>query len=130
MYRFEKKKKLRRALYSRPSIALIILVIVFMASATWSWLEKYQESQTNREIAEREYRELKAREEMLTEEVAALKTERGIEEEVRSRFGYVKEGEGVIVVIDDKTNTQNSLTIDKPTGIIGGVWESILSLFK
>ena len=51
-------------------------------------------------MARDESNQLKQREYNLKEKVQALKTERGVEEEVRNKFGFVKEGEEVIVIVE------------------------------
>lgn len=45
--------------------------------------------------------ELEGREESLREEIERLSTERGIEEEVRSKFEVGKEGEEVVIIVDN-----------------------------
>ena len=50
----------------------------------------------------------------MTEEIARLDTERGVEEEVRNKFEVSKEGEGVIVLLDKK---EEEVKIDKKKGL-------------
>ena len=56
----------------------------------------------NRKIAENKVRELEEDKEKLSANIAKLKTESGIEETIREKFGLVKPGEDVIIIVEDK----------------------------
>ena len=56
----------------------------------------------NRKIAENKVQELELEKEKLSSDIAKLKTEKGIEENIREKFGLAKEGEGMIVIVEDK----------------------------
>ena len=45
---------------------------------------------------------VRARENSLKAQIISLKTERGVEEELRGKFRVVKNGEGVIIVVDQE----------------------------
>ena len=51
---------------------------------------------------------LQARDKMLSAEIERLKTETGVEQEIREKFNLVKEGEEVIVVVDKDTEADSS----------------------
>ncbi len=126
---FERKRKLRKSIYSRPSIILLFLVTVFLATGLPGWYEKYSESAENRAQAERALAKLSEREIRLTEEIKALQTERGIEEEIRKKYGYAKEGEREIIVIDDTVPSDNAPEFEEPN-IFQRLWTSVVSIFE
>ena len=49
---------------------------------------------------------LKARAEVLEGDIEHLQSDRGLEEELRSRFDVAKEGEQVIIIVEDYDDTQ------------------------
>ena len=63
--------------------------------------EKERDTRLKR-IEQREIlNELEGRESSLREEIERLSTERGIEEEVRSKFEVGKDGEEIIIIVDN-----------------------------
>ena len=46
--------------------------------------------------------DLQKQKDKLSASISDLKTENGVEENIREKFGLVKEGENVIIVVDDK----------------------------
>ena len=69
-----------------------------------------QATRENRKIAENKLAELQKKREIFTADVAKLNTESGIEDSIREKFPVVKEGEGLMVVVDEKNTS-----IDKST---------------
>jgi cell division protein FtsB len=62
------------------------------------------ETSKNREIAELKVTELQEAKKELTYDIENLKTNQGLEENIREKFGLAKEGEGLIIVVDNKEN--------------------------
>ena len=65
-------------------------------------MAKLGETSKNRQISEMKVVELKEFKEKLSYDIEKLKTDEGLEESIREKFGLIKEGEGLIVVVDDK----------------------------
>ena len=63
-----------------------------------------KEAAENKKNILEELGKLKAREDNLTAQVERLSTPEGIEESIREKFRVVKEGEGLIVIVNDKTD--------------------------
>lgn len=63
---------------------------------------KLQKTAKNKEMAEAKVLELRKTKESLSAEISALETEEGLEENIREKFGLAKEGEELIVVVDEK----------------------------
>jgi cell division protein FtsB len=83
---------------------------------------RYNEAAVARAGAEAQVKDLKQREADLTAMTKRLSTDRGMEEELRHRYGVAKEGEGVIDIVA-ATNT-TPVTTPK-----GGVIEWLKRLF-
>jgi cell division protein FtsB len=105
MHEFQAKKKVRKVLYSKPVVAFMILILAFMAHATWSVYTKEQESAANAAQAARELDRMKEREATLHSEIARLSTDQGIEEEIRAKYSVSKPGEQVLVIVEEEKAT-------------------------
>ena len=102
MLDFKRKSKFRKILYTRGLIILLGIFVLFLGNAAWNAYQKYSIAKKNRDNAVMELKKLQERGEKLQEDLGLLSTEKGIESELRRRFNIVKEGEDVIVIIDNK----------------------------
>ncbi len=123
MLDFQQKRKIRSFAYNKFTlIALFILVLIFLHS-TWVIYQKEQESQRLKNISEQHLEELKYRNTDLEARMERLQTDSGIEEEIRSKFTVAKEGENMVVVVDD----QNAATTSpQPVGF----WQKLKAIFS
>ena len=78
----------------------------------------------NRKIAENKVAELQNEKIRLSADISKLNTESGIEENIREKFGLAKEGEGLIIVVEDKDKTEAE---DESSG---GFFSFFKNLFK
>lgn len=86
-------------------IFLGIVILAFLYSM-FSFVGRMEETSKNRKIVEDKIAELEKSKEKLNSDIAKLKTEQGIEENIREKFGLAKEGENMILVVDDKNTSQ------------------------
>ncbi len=111
MFAFYEKRKLRRVLYSRPMLVLLAIPVILLGMAAWNAYGKERETSINREEQTRELAALEEREGALQAEMDRLKVERGVEEEVRSKYDMGKPGEHMIVIVDpDQKNNATTST--------------------
>ncbi len=97
--------KWRSIMQSRPFlIALLVLVLIFAWSVLGFWI-KMRETGKNRRIIEAKVVELRQEKERLSADIAKLSTQAGVEDSIREKFGLAKEGEELIVVVDDESKT-------------------------
>ena len=61
-----------------------------------------QDTRNNRRLAEEKFTQLQEQKEKLSGDIAKLNTEDGVEESIREKFGLVKEGEGMIVIVEEE----------------------------
>src|SRR3989344_5532571 len=102
MKSFQHKRGWKDILQSRPILVLLGILVLIFAWSVFGFMGKMKITRENRKIAEEKLIELEKQKEKLLFDIAKLKTDEGVEESIRAKFGLVKEGEGVIVIIDDK----------------------------
>lgn len=100
MYDFQKKRKIRKILYSPIILLTLILLLVILIRGLFGVYKKAQLSARNLERERIELEKLISREKSLASSIDYLKTEQGIEDEIRTKFRVVKEGESVAVIVD------------------------------
>ena len=86
MLEFQEKRKLRSFLYSKTTLAILIIFIVLAANAVWGVYKKQSLTKENLAQTAATFDGLQAREKMLSSEIEKLKTETGKEEEIREKY--------------------------------------------
>ena len=99
---FQQKRKLRNILESWPVLIFLGALLLFFIWGVLSFMVKMRTTIENRRIAEHKIEELEKAKEKLSTDIQSLNTEEGKERVFRENFGLAKEGEGLIVVVDDK----------------------------
>ncbi len=110
MQEFQQKKKLRKILYSPVTLILIAILFIFLLNSTWNVYGKDRLSRQNLEREKNELKKLILREENLASSLDYLKTDQGIENEIRSKFRVVKDDEKVAVIVDEQTPIVSTTT--------------------
>lgn len=107
-------------------IALIFLAVIMLIFAwnVFGFLGKLNDTAKNKKAAEEKIAELEKVKGQLSADIANLKTEKGVEASIREKFGLAKEGEGMIVVVDEN-NTKEAKEKEK-----GGFFSFWKNLFK
>jgi cell division protein FtsB len=106
MRNFQEKKGLKYFLQSKPVLVLLFLVVIVFTWNIISLTKKLQETYKNKKIQEAEISNLEKRKEKLSSDIEKLGTDKGKEEMIRENFGLVKEGENVIVIVEDKNQVK------------------------
>lgn len=86
---------------------------------------KYEKSKALVQKTERDLEDLKQRQKTISALSDSLNTDQGKEREIRDRFGLIKEGERVIVIVDETSATETS-SEDESINL----WQRFLNLFK
>jgi cell division protein FtsB len=125
MMEFQEKIRIRRFIYSKVTLIILLIAIFFISRAVLAVYKKQRMTSENLTKTTTTFESLKLREMMLSSEIESLKTDSGKEDEIRERYGLVKPGEEVIVVVDEgnKEDTDSESTS-------GGFWQTIKSWFK
>ncbi len=127
MLEFQERKKIRRIAYSRPVLVVLVIFLIIFANAAYGMYDKFVETGVNSDITLRERSDLKAKQIELESRLEQLKTDRGIEEEIRKKFRVVKDGEGVIIVVDNKISGENTTITD---GVFMPIFDRIKNWFS
>jgi cell division protein FtsB len=125
MREFKQKQKIKNRIYSKYTIAFLFLVLALLVNGTWGIFSKMRESKGKLEASQGRYESVKKRHEALDSQIKHLGTETGLEEEIRTRYNLSREGENVIVLVDNKEDVDDS-DADKDKG---GFWSKMSSWF-
>lgn len=94
------KRRIKKLIYSKVTLVIVTVLLIFVARGTWDVYKKAEYAQTNEERAKQELQKLKEREDFLVNELRNLESVRGQEAELRSRFDVGREGEKLVVLVD------------------------------
>ena len=97
-----KKKKWDAVVHSRITLGFILVLCAFLATSVYDRYVIERDIASRRVVAEEELSELTERKNILEEKVQYLSGEEGIEAEVRKHFDVAREGEQVVVLVDDE----------------------------
>ena len=114
MMDFQRKRKLKNLVFSYVTIVALLIMIVFMAQSVWERFTVEREMSERRHEVERELHDLKLRAAALESQVEYLEDERGVEAEIRNRFDVVKEGEQVVIILDDESTNEGEAETQAP----------------
>lgn len=123
MKNFQQKGRWKNIMQSKPILFLLGVVIVIFAWNVLGFLNKMRETEKNKEMVEAKVSLLKKQMENLSLEIESLKTDEGKEKFFRENLGLVKEGEDLIVVVEDK----NVPIIPEENS---GFWSFLKNIFK
>lgn len=110
---------------SKPVLALLGIVIVVFAWSVLKFWNKMRETERNKEIAEEKVEGLKQQKEKLVADIESLNTDEGKERIFRENFGLAKEGEEVIVVVENKNSPE-----PPNKSFTSGLFSFLKNLFK
>ncbi|MEK7539588.1 MAG: septum formation initiator family protein [Patescibacteria group bacterium] len=102
MKSFQQKRGFRNIINSRPVLVFLGILVLIFAWGVVGFMGKMQITIENRKTVENKMAELRKEKDKLSSDISKLKTESGVEESIRDKFGLAKEGEGKIIVIEDK----------------------------
>lgn len=92
-----------RLLWQRLGIIALLIVLLLALSSVWDVYHKERESRLLREQSEREAAELSKQIADLHQNIAKLQTVRGKEEVLREQYNVGKQGEQLIIIVDQET---------------------------
>ena len=125
MKNFQKNKGWGHILYSKPFLFVLGILILIFAWNVFGFWNKMRETEKNRQIAEDKISELKQRKDSIGGEIESLKTPEGKEKVFRENMGLIKDGEGLVIVVEDKNKNE---TQKEPSNT--GFFSFLKNLFK
>lgn len=103
--RARRRMQVIRSLLSVGGITLLAFLTFLVANGAYSMHGRMREALELRRAAQDDRTRLEVREEELTASVDELSSDRGVEEQVRQRFGLARPGEGEVVLVETKATT-------------------------
>ena len=122
MLDIQQKRKIRSVAYSWVTLVVLLLLVLVVARSTWIVYQKKQASESMKNVSLQNVEELRLQSEELGSKIEKLKTNTGIEEEIRLKFNVVKDKENMVVIVEDEANTTS--TTPKM-----GLWQKIINFF-
>ncbi|MEX2368945.1 MAG: septum formation initiator family protein [Candidatus Paceibacterota bacterium] len=116
----KKPKKYQRVVFSLPFLILATGLVILVSISAFKMYQTSRDTQETVDQLKEERDEMSIRQKQLLNTTANLSTQRGIEEEIREKFSVVKEGERVIVLVDDPDSNATSTAVDESW------WRSLL----
>ena len=115
MREFQQKQIFKEKLYSKTTVFIVLVLALLLAKGVVNIYIKERESRKNKEEAELELINMQNRAEELKQASERLKTPVGIEQEIRSKFGVAKEGEKVILIVEE----EEAILVEQKEGFFG-----------
>lgn len=124
MREFQERRRFKRLLHSRYAIAVLVILCILLGRAVWDVYGKYERSKEIRDRTKAELAALDTRQKLLNQGIADLNTDLGKEKEVRDRFGVVKEGERMIILVNGASGSANVSPAPEKSW-----WDRLVSFF-
>ena len=125
MRNFQQKKVWGNMLRSKPVLVILGILILFFAWNVLGFWNKMQETVKNKKIIEDKVAELQQQKTKLSSDINSLNTDQGKEKVFRENYGLAKEGEDMIVIVEDKNKPAAP-----PETNSGGFWSFLKNWFK
>ncbi len=104
-------------------VALLCLGAFFAARGAWDMYGKFAGAATARAQAEAQLQDLQARHQKIATEVSELESPRGLEAELRERYGVARPGEGEIQIVRQASSTE---ILRQEPNVFEKLWRSLL----
>ena len=101
MHEFNRKNK-NSFWYSPLSLGVLFCVLVLFIYNIIGLIEKERETSKKKDLILSNIETLRGRETSLSKDIAKLKTEEGVEETIRDKYQVVKEGEKMVIIVDEE----------------------------
>ena len=122
---FSKRRgtEVRRFLQTLGWVLLLLVIAVIAVRAAWGMYGKFAEAAASDDISQRELAAMQEQQAQVAASVDSFSTSRGLETQVRERYGVVKPGEGQIQIVRDSSSTAPQVAPSK--NVLMQVWQSL-----
>ncbi len=127
MLGFYEKRKLRQWLHSKPFLVLLLVPIGFLTYATHNAYNTLEDTAMHRSEVASELDQLQARANMLEADIRELEDPRGVEAALRQRYEVGRDGEEVVVLIEEEQERVEHEPTEEPAPRI---WERIRKVLR
>jgi hypothetical protein len=115
MEELQRKQRIKRLLYSWPSLLFLTFLMVLFAQGAISIFNKERESSNKVLELQASLAQLENREGELKDDIKRLGTPEGVVEEIKEKFSVSQEGEHVAVIVEERVSkaTTSTTTVEK-----------------
>jgi cell division protein FtsB len=126
MVREFQRKRPYRILLSSPFLSVILIgLTLFLVARAVDIRNKMKSTDTTLEVSSQESMSLEQRKEFLESEIERLSTDRGMEEEIRTKFGVAAAGEELAILVDPSSGENDEVLYEKRS-----LWQKFLDIFR
>lgn len=122
MREFEKKRKIKSRIYSTFSLIVLLIIAILILRGTVGVYLKHSQSQDKVDELSEQIQDFEKRKIYLEEQISDISSEYGVEKELREKFNIAKDGEEVIIILDDEGNEK------EPNEPRGSFWTDLFGL--
>lgn len=112
--------------HSRFWIGFLLIICILLGLSTFRMYKKYVHAQQIKNDYHKELLQVQNHATELKNNIDALSTDRGKETEIRDRYRVVKEGEQMILIVDNDDEKKSPESVQVPVGR----WEQVIYFFK
>lgn len=102
MPKFGQKKSLETLLFNKLTLLILVIIALFLTQSVYERYQVERDMADRREVVEAEYAALEERRASLVEQVEYLEGDSGRESEIRQNFDVAREGEQVVIIVEDE----------------------------
>lgn len=122
----EFKRKDKNHFWYSPIVLSVLFLFFLISLYRISILyKKERETQEKKNQAMGQLDSLKSREESLSKDIANLNTTEGVESVIREKYQVAKEGEKMVIIVDEKKKNDET-----PTEKSHGFWNWVKGIFS
>lgn len=126
MKELQNRQKLKRALYSIPTLIVLLIVAIFLLRGAVGIMKIERESAERVEELKREKDALALRHEELNRDILKLQTDEGVIEEIKEKFSVTREGEYVAIIVEEK---EKATTTEDSSFWLKSFWQGLNNLW-
>ena len=126
MIPFQERKKLRKILYAKATLFVLFVILIFVVRGTYQVYQKAHIARTEQKEVEKSFNELSLHTNELEQSVERLRSEQGIEWEIRQKFTVARPGEEVVVIVDESTKKSKNGEAEERQSF----WQMVVALWQ
>jgi len=128
MKELQRKQRMKRLLYSVPSLICLSAITFFLAKGAGGVMLKERESAGVVSGLEAKALASEERQKELEASIERLKTEEGVMEEIKDKFSVTREGEHVAIIVDERRAATSTGVPERAW--YKRFWAAIISLYE
>lgn len=103
MINWKRQRGWKEILQSKPVLMILGVVILLFIWSIFGFFGKMEQTAKNKQLMQDKVAALEQQKTKLSSDIQSLQTDQGKEKVFRENFGLAKEGEDMIVIVDDKS---------------------------